>query len=120
MILILMVEGARAVISFCIRSAIPGYMVVVVQVGLLLGLDLDDGVKEVLVGDEATLPPESDHAGLHTHCFTLGSVKVICTPGKLLVVDVGADIHLPGVDLHNPGPGLLCGGGELNFSVQTT
>merc|ERR1712226_1441378 len=28
MILILMVEGARAVISFCIRSAIPGYMVV--------------------------------------------------------------------------------------------
>merc|ERR1719397_2188037 len=27
MILILMVEGARAVISFCIRSAIPGYMV---------------------------------------------------------------------------------------------
>merc|ERR1719158_1270053 len=28
MILILMVEGARAVISFCIRSAIPGNMVV--------------------------------------------------------------------------------------------
>merc|ERR1711970_1307000 len=26
MILILMVEGARAVISFCIRPAIPGYM----------------------------------------------------------------------------------------------
>merc|ERR1712108_71003 len=28
MILILMVEGVRAVISFCILSAIPGYMVV--------------------------------------------------------------------------------------------
>merc|ERR1719228_3033099 len=28
MILILMVDGARAVISFCILSAIPGYMVV--------------------------------------------------------------------------------------------
>merc|ERR1712228_798083 len=28
MILILMVEGARAVISFCILSAIPAYMVV--------------------------------------------------------------------------------------------
>ncbi|KAG7275008.1 hypothetical protein CRUP_001101 [Coryphaenoides rupestris] len=26
--LIFMVEGARAVISFCMRSAIPGYMVV--------------------------------------------------------------------------------------------
>lgn len=28
MILILMVDGARAVISFCILSAIPGYIVV--------------------------------------------------------------------------------------------
>merc|ERR1712007_426497 len=28
MILIFMVDGARAVISFCIRSAMPGYMVV--------------------------------------------------------------------------------------------
>jgi len=28
MILIFMVDGAKAVISFCIRSAIPGYMVV--------------------------------------------------------------------------------------------
>jgi len=28
MILIFMVEGARAVISFCILSAMPGYMVV--------------------------------------------------------------------------------------------
>ena len=27
MILIFIVEGARAVISFCMRSAIPGYMV---------------------------------------------------------------------------------------------
>lgn len=28
MILIFMVDGAKAVISFCMRSAIPGYMVV--------------------------------------------------------------------------------------------
>ena len=28
MILIFMVDGARAVISFCMRSAMPGYMVV--------------------------------------------------------------------------------------------
>merc|ERR1719208_697227 len=40
MILILMVEGARAVISFCILSAIPGYMVVPpdLTVGKLIGL----------------------------------------------------------------------------------
>merc|ERR1711937_1115891 len=40
MILILMVDGARAVISFCIRSAIPGYMVVPpdMTVGKFIGL----------------------------------------------------------------------------------
>merc|ERR1719188_2942884 len=40
MILILMVDGARAVISFCILSAIPGYMVVPpdLTVGKLIGL----------------------------------------------------------------------------------
>merc|ERR1711936_952581 len=40
MILILMVDGARAVISFCILSAIPGYMVVPpdMTVGKLVGL----------------------------------------------------------------------------------
>lgn len=28
------------------------------------------------------------------------------------------DVHLPGVDLHDPGPGLLVGHRELNLSVQ--
>merc|ERR1719481_252031 len=36
MILISMVEGARAVISFCIRSAIPGYMVVLAYRSFLM------------------------------------------------------------------------------------
>ena len=65
---------------------------VVVQVGLLLGLDLDDGVKEVLVGDEATLPPQGDHAGLHTHSFTLGSIEIICAPTQIL--HLSSSLHL--------------------------
>lgn len=28
------------------------------------------------------------------------------------------DVHLPGVDLHDSGPGLLVGHGELNLAVQ--
>merc|ERR1719244_1987016 len=50
MILILMVLGARAVISFCILSAIPGYMVVPPDI------TVHDGVEGGLV----------DAAGLHT------------------------------------------------------
>merc|ERR1719370_251611 len=46
MILILMVEGARAVISFCMRSAIPGYMVVQSLGGLLGGALLKTLVPE--------------------------------------------------------------------------
>merc|ERR1712080_341288 len=62
MILILTVEGARAVISFCIRSAIPGYMVVppdmtvLVQVLTDVNVALHDGVEGGLV----------DAAGLHS------------------------------------------------------
>ena len=55
---------------------------VVVQVRFLLGLDLDDGVKEVLVSDKAALPPQGDHAGLHTHRLALSSIEVICAPSK--------------------------------------
>ena len=50
--------------------------------------------------------------------LTLSSIEVVGRPGQLLVVDVRVDIHLPGVDLHDPGPGLLGGGGELDLPVQ--
>merc|ERR1712198_360452 len=61
MILILMVDGARAVISFCILSAIPGYMVVPrhdsvgIQVLPDVNIALHDGVVSGLM----------DTAGLH-------------------------------------------------------
>merc|ERR1719464_2313262 len=62
MILILMVDGARAVISFCIRSAIPGYMVVppdmtvLAYKSFLMSTSLHDGVVGGLV----------DSAGFHS------------------------------------------------------
>ena len=48
----------------------------------------------------------------------MSSVEVVSGPGQLLVVDVRVDVHLPGVDLHDPGSRLLGGGGELDLPVQ--
>merc|ERR1719433_1475028 len=62
MILIFMVDGARAVISFCIRSAIPGYMVVppertvLAYRSFLMSTSLHDGVVGGLM----------DTTGFHT------------------------------------------------------
>eukprot|EP00091_Calanus_sinicus_P023684 TRINITY_DN812_c0_g1_i6.p1 TRINITY_DN812_c0_g1~~TRINITY_DN812_c0_g1_i6.p1 ORF type:complete len:112 (+),score=6.90 TRINITY_DN812_c0_g1_i6:302-637(+) len=60
MILILMVDGARAVISFCIRSAIPGYSggasghdSVGVQILTDVNIALHDGVVGGLGGSAA-------------------------------------------------------------------
>merc|ERR1719210_1539892 len=62
MILILMVDGAKAVISFCILSAIPGYMVVppdmtvLAYKSFLMSTSLHDGVVSGLM----------DTAGFHS------------------------------------------------------
>ena len=39
-------------------------------------------------------------------------------PGKLFIVDVRVNVHLPCVDLHNTRSGLLGRGGELDLSVK--
>ena len=56
--------------------------------------------------------------GRHDPQLTLSSIEVVSRPGELLVVDVRVDVHLPGVDLHDPGSRLLGGGGELDLPVQ--
>merc|ERR1712080_133659 len=86
MILILMVEGARAVISFCIRSAIPGYMVVPPDMtvlayrSFLMSTSLHDGVVGGLV-DAAGL--HSQEAGLEQ---SLGAPEPLVTDGDDLSV----------------------------------
>lgn len=62
---------------------------------------------------------QCDHAGLHAHSFALGSVEVVSAASQLLVVDVGADVHLAGVNLHDASSGLFVRHGELDLSVQT-
>ena len=71
------------------------------------------------MSDQTGLSSQSNHASLNTHCLALGSVEVVCAPGQLLIVDIRVHVHLPGVDLHDPGPGLLGGGGELDLPVQS-
>ena len=93
---------------------------IIIQICFLLGLDLNNCIKEVLVGHEVRLPPEGDHPRLDTHRLALGSVEIVRGSGEFLVVDVRIHVHLPGVDLHDPGPSLLRRGRELDLSVQSS
>lgn len=45
------------------------------------------------------VPPQRQHARLHTHCLELSGVEVVCGARQLIVVDVRVHIHLAGVDL---------------------
>ena len=99
-------------------------------------------VQEVLMGDQAGLSPQGNHASLDTNRLALRSVKVVCAPdldwqlltvtvkpllcrlrkvpkpGEFLVVDVRIDVHLPGVDLHDARPRFLGGCRELDLTVK--
>ena len=52
--------------------------------------------------------------------LALRPVEVVGGPGELVEVDVGADVHLARVDLHDARPRLLRRRGELDLAVQTT
>ena len=93
---------------------------IVLQVGLLLGLDLKDSLHVILMVELRSPATQRYHARLHAHSFGLGSVEVVGAAGQLLVVDVGADVHLTGVNLHDAGPGLLVRHGELDLPVEAT
>lgn len=93
---------------------------VVLKVGLLFGLDLQDSLHVIFMVQLCGSTAQRNHTGLHTHSFALGTVEVVSAAGQLFVVDVWTDVHLAGVDLHNASPGLFIGHGELDLSVQTT
>ncbi len=70
---------------------------IVVQRRLLLGLDLHDALHKVLVVDIGRVPPQGQHACLHTHRLELRCVEVVRGAGQLLKVDVcGGDGGRPG------------------------
>merc|ERR1711971_1355365 len=103
-----MVEGARAVISFCMRSAIPGYMVVPPDMTVLavlpdVNVALHDGVVGGLV-NAAGLP--SQEAGLEEG---LGAPEPLVADGDDLAVG-----QLVGL-LQGGGGG---GGGHLLLEVE--
>merc|ERR1719495_453842 len=53
--MILILEGARAVISFCIRSAIPGYMVVPPDITVFAYRSLRMSTSHFMVGARAVI-----------------------------------------------------------------
>ena len=93
---------------------------VVLEIGLLLGLDLQDSLHVILVVQLSGSTAQRDHPSLHTHGFALGSVEVVGAASQLLVVDVRTDVHLAGVNLHDASSGLFVGHGELDLPVETT
>jgi len=76
--------------------------------------------EEVLMAELSGSFTKCDHSSFHTHCLALGSVKLVCTPRQLLVVDIRAASHLSRVDLEDTRSGGFVREGELNLSVQTT
>ena len=50
--------------------------------------------------------------------LALRAVEVVRRPGELVKVDVGADVHLARVDLHDARPGLLRRRRELDLAVE--
>merc|ERR1711931_404386 len=110
MILIFMVEGAKAVISFCIRSAIPGYMVVPpedrvgVKILTKINVGLHDGVEAAFVDADDLHAEESgaEHG--------LGAAETLVANGDNLSVG-----QLVGF-LNGGGGG---GGGHLLLEVES-
>ena len=50
--------------------------------------------------------------------LALRAVEVVRRPGELVEVDVGADVHLARVDLHDARAGLLRRRRELDLAVE--
>lgn len=98
----------------------PVSLGVVLKVGLLFGLDLQDSLHVIFMVQLCGPAAQCDHTCLHTHSFALGAIEVVGAASQLLVVDIGTDVHLAGVNLHDASPGLFIGHGELDLSVQAT
>lgn len=92
---------------------------VVLKVGLLLGLDLQDPLHVIFMVQLCGPAAQRYHTCLHTHSFALGSIEVVGAASQLLVVDIRTDVHLAGVNLHDASSGLFVWHGELDLSVQT-
>mmetsp|Transcript_106734 Transcript_106734/g.333872 ORF Transcript_106734/g.333872 Transcript_106734/m.333872 type:complete len:212 (-) Transcript_106734:122-757(-) len=94
---------------------------VVVEVALLLGLHRVDARHVVLVAELRGSPAERLHASLHADGLELGPVEVLRAPGQLGEVHVVLlVVHLPRVNHHDAGPGVLIRVRQFDLAVQPT
>jgi len=94
---------------------------VVVQGGLLLGLDIVDSLHEVFVLEDGAASAQRGHAGLDADGLHLGSVELGGAAGQLLEVHIVLiHVHFARVDLHDARTGLLVRQRKLNFTIETT
>ena len=73
----------------------------------------------MLVAELRSAFPEGDHTRLNTHRLQLCAVELVRAPRQLLVVHVGANGHLPAVDLEDSRARRLVRERELDLAVQT-
>mmetsp|Transcript_7187 Transcript_7187/g.15374 ORF Transcript_7187/g.15374 Transcript_7187/m.15374 type:complete len:342 (-) Transcript_7187:476-1501(-) len=78
------------------------YSCVVVESGLLLGLDLHDALHKVFMHDFAAIRSQRQHSSLHAHRLEHCAVEILRGPRQLVVVHVLVHAHLPGMNLQNP------------------
>ena len=66
----------------------------------------------------AVFVSEGKHTGLDTDSLELCSVEILAVASQFLEYHVLSDVHLPAVDAHNLGSGLLGGVRELDLTIQ--
>ena len=82
-------------------------------------LTFRDTAEEVLVRQPRGALPQRNHARLDAYRLEMRAVELVRAPRQLLVVHVGANGHLPAVDLEDARTGGLVRERELDLAVQT-
>ena len=82
-------------------------------------LTFGDAAQEVFVSQFRGTFPQSNHARLNTDSLQLCAIELVCTPRKLLKIDITVHCHLSGMNLKNSGTCSLVWKWEFDLPVQT-
>lgn len=94
---------------------------VVVELGLLLGLDYGNALDEVFMGNKVTVSSQGNHTGFDADSLHLSAVELFSTSCNFPEVDLLlSHIHLSGVDFQNLESGVFSWEWEFNLSIKST
>lgn len=90
----------------------------VIQTALLPCRNYACGLHKIFMRNLAAFISEGKHTGLDTDSLELCSVEILTVASQFLEYHVLPDVHLPAMDAHNLGSGLLGGVRELDLTIQ--